>query len=59
LGWYKVAEGDEFSLWRRPHDGEEQTIANAPPRFMVVDDYNDAALISSGRVIVGPENHNA
>lgn len=56
MGWYKIAEGDEVSVYRRPYDGEEQVIANGPPRFMVVDDYNDAVTLSSGHIIVGPEN---
>jgi hypothetical protein len=57
LGWYKVVDSHDFSVYRRPHDGEEQVIQNDPPRVMVVDDYNDAQVLSSGRIIVGPENH--
>lgn len=57
MGWYRVVEGPEFSIYRRPHDGEEQMVSNDPPRIIVVDDYNDAQILSRGSIIIGPENH--
>ena len=55
MGWYKLADTGEFSTYRRPHDGEEQTIQNESPRYMLVDDFNDAQVLSTGEIIIGPE----
>ena len=37
-------------MFMRPHDGEQQIISNEPPRYLVLDDYNDATHIK--RVII-------
>lgn len=54
FGWQCVAKGDEFSSYERPYDGERQIISNIAPRYMVLDDYNDATQLSNGAIILGP-----
>jgi hypothetical protein len=54
-GWIRVAEDEEFGLYVRPHDGERQVVSNDPPRWFVVEDYNDAVYMSDGRIITAPD----
>ncbi len=56
MGWFKVADNGEFSIYRRPYDGEEQSISNDVPRYMVLDDVNDAMALSSREIIIGPDD---
>ena len=56
MGWYRVAQDAEFSMYQRPYDGQQQVVSNEPPRFLVLDDYNDAQSISRERIIAGPQN---
>ena len=56
VGWYKIADDGVFSLYQRPYDGEQQVVSNKSPRYLVVDDYNDAQALSRGSIIIGPQN---
>lgn len=55
FGWVVADEDDEFKLYRRMHDGEQQVVQNDTPRWFVVDDVNDAQQMSDGQIIVGPQ----
>ena len=56
FGWIRIADDGEFSLYQRPWDGEQQVVSNEPPRWLIVDDYNDAQQMSAdgGRIMQGP-----
>jgi len=54
FGWYVTAENDEFKLYRREYDGEQQVVQNASPRYFVLDDPNDAQQLCRGTIITGP-----
>lgn len=48
FGWIKVDEGDEFSTYWSPRYNEHQLVENKPPRFLIVDDWNDAINMDGG-----------
>ena len=57
-GWIKVDQGEEFSAYWNPHYNEFQPVSNAAPRYLMVDDWNDARLLADGGpVITGPQRH--
>jgi hypothetical protein len=54
-GWVRIDEGAEFSLYWSPRYNETQPVSNDPPRFLVVDDWNDAQYMGLDHdVITGP-----
>lgn len=52
FGWFREAEGEEFSIYWHPHSDERQPVSNVSPRYLVVDDWNDAEYMSDGEEIV-------
>lgn len=54
FGWIRTHQGDEFSTYRCFHNGEEQVVSNGLPRYMVIDDVNDAQFMSLDKIITGP-----
>lgn len=55
FGWLKVEAHAEFSLYWHPGYNETQPVSNESPRFLVIDDWNDAQHMSAdGDVIQGP-----
>jgi len=55
FGWIKVDTGAEFSLYWNPRYNETQSVSNDPPRYLVVDDVNDAGQIGGGGTVInGP-----
>lgn len=58
FGWMNIRKGEEFSLYWSPHYNETQPVANEPPRYIVVDDVNDAMQMSDDGedqpIIAGP-----
>lgn len=59
FGWVVVDEDDEFKMYRRMHDGDQQVVQKSPPRWFMVDDVNDAQQMSTGGIIVGPETYSS
>ena len=56
-GWYKVQENDEFVVYQRPYGSEQQVIDKAgAPRFLLVDDINDAMQMKGSMVIQAPND---
>jgi hypothetical protein len=53
-GWEIVDEGGEFSTYWNARYNEFQPVANDSPRYIVVDDWNDAQAMSRGPIIAGP-----
>lgn len=53
-GWEMVDKGPEFSTYWNARYNEFQLVSNNPPRYLVIDDWNDAQSISQGMVISGP-----
>jgi hypothetical protein len=61
FGWIMVDRGDEFSLYWNPRYNEEQPVSNDPPRYLVLDDWNDAqhmATVGGAPITKGPNRHN-
>lgn len=55
-GWVMVDRGDEFSIYWSPRYNETQVVSNLPPRYLIIDDPNDARnLARDRRIIVGPQ----
>ncbi|RWJ39802.1 MAG: hypothetical protein EOR36_24770 [Mesorhizobium sp.] len=52
-GWYLVRENEEFKVYGRPYDGEEQIVSRDRP-FLAVDDYNDALYMKAETMIEVP-----
>jgi hypothetical protein len=48
LGYTVVVEGDGFKTYRC-YNGDEHIVSNEPPRFLFVEDVNDATTINSKR----------
>jgi hypothetical protein len=42
FGWAKVRTSDDFLVYRRIHDGEEQIVEAKGRKFLLLDDFNDA-----------------
>ena len=53
-GWHKVSGNATFGKYWSARYNETQVVQNNPPRFLVVDDFNDAQQMSNGTVIAGP-----
>jgi hypothetical protein len=58
FGWIRLDTGDEFSLYWNPRYNETQPVSNDPPRYLVVDDVNDAGQMGGGSFINGPVRPN-
>ena len=59
FGWVLVEKDEEFSLCWNPRYNETQPVTNAKPRYLIVDDWNDASSMSGGwdsaeEIIKGP-----
>jgi hypothetical protein len=55
FGWVRIDSGEEFSLYWNPRYNETQPVANTPPRYLIIDDLNDATFMSRGKPIIqGP-----
>lgn len=56
FGWVKFHQGDEFTTYWNPRYNEYQLLNNEPPRYLTVDDWNDAQALrsSSHPIIAGP-----
>ena len=50
-GWILEHNGEEFSVYWNPRYNEYQVIQNSSPRYILVDDYNDAVSLSRGKAI--------
>ncbi len=48
FGWVLVDKGEEFSLYWNPRYNESQPVDNKHPRYLLVDDLNDAIQIQMG-----------
>lgn len=59
FGWLVLDRGDEFTLYWCPQNNETQPVSNDPPRYLAIDDWNDAQYMSGGNpIIAGPRHHN-
>lgn len=57
FGWVRVHSGGEFSTYWSPRYDEFQPVSNGSPRYLIIDDWNDAQAMSLGignTVIEGP-----
>jgi hypothetical protein len=55
FGWEVIDRGNEYSAYWNARYNEVQPVSNGPPRFIVVDDLNDARNMSRGGfLITGP-----
>lgn len=61
FGWVRIDQGEEFSLYWSPRYNETQPVSNESPRYLLVDDWNDANAMGGGGngavVIQGPLRH--
>lgn len=58
-GWICVDQDDEFTLYWNPRHNEMQPVSNKPPRYLIIDDVNDAQYMSrDNRVMAGPQRRN-
>jgi hypothetical protein len=58
-GWVAVHTGDEFSLYWNPRYNETQPVSNKAPRYLVIDDFNDAQYLSrDNNLITAPTRRN-
>ena len=59
FGWIRVHTGEEFSTFWNPRYNEEQPVSNSPPRYLIVDDWNDAQYMAAGAggIVKGPQRH--
>ena len=48
FGWLNVDQGEEFSVYWNPRYNEFQVVSNDPPRYLIIDDWNDAKFMSLG-----------
>jgi hypothetical protein len=55
-GWEMVDKGDEFSLYWSARYNETQPVSNQSPRYLIVDDWNDANSMGRGTFIHGPRH---
>lgn len=55
FGWVAVSKSAEFTLYRYWHDGTEQIVQNEKPRYMAIEDVNDAEQMSEKPIIQGPK----
>jgi hypothetical protein len=53
-GWELVDVGAEFSTFWNARYNEFQPVSNEPPRYIVIDDWNDAQSMGRGKVIAAP-----
>ena len=53
-GWELVDEGTEFFTYWNARYNEFQPVANSLPRYLVVDDWNDAQAMNPRQIIEGP-----
>lgn len=53
LGYHVVKEDDEFVVYE-DYAGEEHVVKKQGPKFIFVEDLNDAAAISSSRAFPAP-----
>lgn len=53
FGFVRVHQGSVFSTYLHVYSGEDQIVSNRPPRYLQVEDVNDATQISP-TIIVGP-----
>jgi len=55
FGWELIDKGNEYSAYWNARYNEIQLVSNEAPRFIVVDDLNDARNMSrGGSLITGP-----
>jgi hypothetical protein len=56
FGWEVLDKGEEFSIYSNARYNETQPVSNESPRYLLIDDRNDAQVIGRGRFLVGPRN---
>jgi hypothetical protein len=55
FGWELIDKGNKYSAYWNARYNEIQPVSNDAPRFIVVDDWNDAQNMSrGGSLITGP-----
>ncbi len=54
LGYPVVRENEEFKVYR-DYTGEEQIVYKAGPRFLFVEDINDAVAMNAARAFPVPD----
>ena len=54
FGWYRVRENDAFILYERAYGEDPQIVPKSGPKFILVDDYNDAVRMKSEEIIFAP-----
>tara|TARA_R110000782_G_scaffold135569_1_gene227948 strand:- start:1855 stop:2076 length:222 start_codon:yes stop_codon:yes gene_type:complete len=54
FGWSLVRETDDMWLYLHVHTGEEQLVDKDGEKFLIIDDVNDASMMSSGQITVAP-----
>jgi hypothetical protein len=58
FGWEMIDKGNTYSLYWNARYNESQPVSNDLPRFIIVDDWNDAQYMSrGGSLIKGPQRH--
>jgi hypothetical protein len=55
-GFARIDAGEEFSLYLHVRYNEMQPVSNVSPRYIIVDDWNDAQYMSAddATVVTGP-----
>jgi hypothetical protein len=48
FGWIFVYKDHEYSLYWNPRYNETQPVSNVAPRYLMVDDWNDAVQMGFG-----------
>lgn len=58
FGFIRVDTGDVFSTYIEPSTLEQHVIPNSGPRYLAVDDVNDAVAMSApdAPIIIGPDD---
>ena len=55
FGFYRVRNGDEFTVYRAGGYGDEQIVKNSH-KFLLVDDINDAKKMGDF-LVIAPKRH--
>lgn len=54
FGWHRAREDDFFIVYERAYGEEPQIVPKTGPKFLYVDDYNDAMLMKAETIIFAP-----
>ncbi len=56
-GWLISKETTNYLVYVHVRTGEEQMVSKVSPKYLLIDDVNDARQMSAGDIIVMPSDH--